>query len=473
MISFNDYHEIRKYIFDNEIKFVSFYVIDIVGRLRNVTIPSEYFTEETLTNGIGFDASNFGYADIEKSDMIFKPDLSFAFKDPVNEDSKILYFMCHVFNVDTGESFSQDLRHMIKKALQVLKDEGIADEVKILVELEFNILDEIHSIRSHREISYSVDSSEIANPLDGSEIYRLEKNHGYFRSQPNDHTFYLRNEIVNALQEMGFPIKYHHHEVAASQCEIEFNFMPVELATDATVLSKNICHRIAQKHGKIISFLPKLLPYEAGNGMHFHMYLMKNGKNIFNDEKGLYKLSTIALQFLSGILTHVSSLAAFTNPTTNSYRRLVAGLEAPSKAVFAEGNRSAAIRIPGYVKDPAKRRFEFRPGDATCNPYLAFTAAIMAGIDGVRKKIDPKEAGFGPLEVNLYKLSQEELDKIPSVPSSLGDALNSLENENDYLTSNNVFPIELIQKWIKTKRNDIAEMQKIPHPWEIARYYDL
>jgi len=473
MLTFTNYKEIVEFIEKNDIGTISFYVIDIEGRLRNVTIPVSYFSEKIILDGIGFDASNFGYAEIEKSDMIFKPDLDFAFLDPINKEEKILYFFCNVFSVDTGESFSQDLRHIITKSLRVLREKGIADEVKLLVELEFNILDEIYSMRNHREISYSVDSSEIANPQDGREMFRIAKNHGYFRSQPTDHTFYLRNEIVKTLEELGLKIKYHHHEVAASQCELEFNFMPIEFAADATVISKNICQRIGRKHEKIISFLPKILPYEAGNGMHFHLYLLKDGKNIFDSDEGLYNLSDTSLSFLSGILSHISSLTAFTNPTTNSYRRLVSGLEAPSKAVFAKGNRSAAIRIPGYVKDPAERRFEFRPADATCNPYLTFAAVLMAGIDGVEKNLDPRKEGFGPLETNLYKLSRKELDKIPSVPESLSEALNNLEKENDYLTYKDVFPIQLIKKWISIKRTDIAEMRKIPHPWEIARYYDL
>lgn len=473
MLSFTDYKEIKKFIRNNSIKTISFYVIDIEGRLRNVTIPVSYFSEDILKNGIGFDASNFGYAEIEKSDMIFKPDLDFAFVDPINHEEKILYFFCNVFSVDTGESFSQDLRHIITKAVNILKKKGIADEVKLLLELEFNILDEIHSMRNHREISYSVDSSEIANPRDGQERFRIAKNHGYFRAQPTDHTFNLRNEIIQHLEQLGLKVKYHHHEVAASQCEIEFNFMPVELAADATVLAKNISQRIAQKHDKVISFLPKILPYEAGNGMHFHLYLKKDGKNIFHSEDGLYNLSEKALSFIAGILSHISSLTAFTNPTTNSYRRLISGLEAPSKAVFAQGNRSSAIRIPGYVQDSEKRRIEFRPADATSNPYLAFAAVLMAGIDGIENELDPTELGFGPLETNLYKLSPEELTKIPSVPKSLSASLQNLAEENDYLTRGNVFPMQLIHKWIRTKKADIAEMRKIPHPWEIARYYDL
>ena len=242
---------------------------------------------------------------------------------------------------------------------------------------------------------------------------------------------------------------------------------------DATVLAKNICHRIAKKHGKIITFLPKIIPGEAGNGMHVHHYLMKDGVNVFNDEGGLYKLSKTALSYIGGIFKHASSLLAFTNPTTNSYRRLIPGFEAPVKAVFAESNRSAAIRVPGYVKDPEVRRFEFRTIDATCNPYLAFAAIMMAGLDGVKKGVDPTKEGYGPYEKNLYELPKEELDKIQSFPSSLDDALEALDADQGYLKHADVFPSHLIEEWVKTKRRDIDDMRLVPHPWEVARYYDI
>jgi glutamine synthetase len=473
MLSFKNCNEVIDFIKNNNIDFISFYITDIEGRLRNVTIPGNNFSEQIMKYGIGFDASNFGYAKVERSDMIFKPDLNFAFEDPVNEESKILYFFCNIYDTKTGKSLEHDLRHIIRKALNILKNERIADEMKVLMEMEFNVLDDLYSVLNNREVSYRLESSEMASPPQGEEFYRLAKNRGYFRAEPNDHIFEIRNEIVNTLQKIGLNVKYHHHEVGCAQGEIEFKFMPIQLAADANVLIKNICHRIVNKHNKIITFLPKIIPNEAGNGMHVHMFLLKDGKNIFNDDNGLYKLSKTALYFIGGILKHAPSLSALTNPTTNSYRRLIAGLEAPSKTVFAEGNRSAAIRIPTYVNNPEERRFEYRPTDATCNPYLAFSAIIMAGIDGVRNKIDPVKEGFGPLKTNLYTLSKEQLNKIPSFPKSLETALKNLELDNDYLTYRSVFTDLLLQKWIESKMKDINDMRKIPHPWEIARYYDL
>ncbi|NOY79161.1 MAG: type I glutamate--ammonia ligase [Calditrichaeota bacterium] len=473
MLSFNGHKDIEQYVDEHNIQFISFYLIDIDGRLRNVTIPSNYFSEKVLLNGIGFDASNLGFANVDSSDMILKPDLNFAFEDPIEPERKTLSFFCNVFDVQTGKPFNQDLRHMIHKALSVLEQEGIADQVRYGIELEFNVIDELYSKITPREVSFKIRSQEIASPESGEEIYRLAGNRGYFRAEPNDHLFDLRNEIVAALRVLDIPVKYHHHEVASSQSEIEFTFMPVELAADAAVLAKNISHRVGRKHGMIVTFLPKIISGQAGNGMHVHQFLLKKGKNIFQDPKGLYELSETALYYLGGILKHASSLLAFTNPTTNSYRRLVPGLEAPVKAVFAKANRSAAIRIPAYVTDPEERRFEFRTIDATCNPYLAFAAMIMAGIDGIRNKIDPVKEGFGPLEKNLYDLSEQELAKIQSFPASLEEALNSLEKENEYLVYRNVFAKDLIQKWIEVKRKDIEEMRRIPHPWEVARYYDI
>jgi glutamine synthetase len=275
------------------------------------------------------------------------------------------------------------------------------------------------------------------------------------------------------FRDLGMDVKYHHHEVGSSQAEIEFNLTPVTLMADSTVLAKMLAHRIAGRREKIITFLPKLIPGEPGNGMHIHHLLTHQGRNIFDREDGLYHLSDTALHYIAGILDHADSLLALTNPTTNSYRRLVPGYEAPVKAVFAEGNRSAAIRIPGYVKDPAKRRFEFRTMDATCNPYMAFAAVMLAGLDGIRRRLDPTEAGFGPYETNLYDLPQEELARIRSFPNSLEGALDGLERDREYLTRDGVFPDNLLDEWIATKRKDIEEMRVVPHPWEVARYYDI
>jgi glutamine synthetase len=473
MLSFKNVAEVRRFIADEQLEFVAFFVSDIDGRFRNVTIPAANFTEKTVAEGIGIDASSLGFAAVDRSDMLLKPDLSFAFLDPIDPQSKVLYLLCDIVDIGTEENFSQDLRHIVGKAVAALREEGVADAVRIGLELEFYILDELHSTMTTRETSFRVESEELANPPGGAELYRIFSNRGYFRSEPNDHHFGIRNEICLAFKRLGMDVKYHHHEVGSAQDEIEFSFLPVEFMADATTLAKHICHRVARKHGKIITFIPKLIPGEAGSGMHIHQFLLKDGKNVFHDETGLYKLSPTALNYIGGLLSHPGSLIALTNPTTNSYRRLIPGFEAPVKAVFAEGNRSAAIRVPGYVKDPQERRFEFRTIDATCNPYLAYAAMIMAGLDGIRRRIDPVAAGFGPYETNLYNLPQETLDRIVSFPANLETALEALRTDRDYLTYRGVFPAKLLDKFIATKTKDISDMQRVPHPWEIARYYDI
>jgi glutamine synthetase len=473
MLSFTDVGEVKRFISENDIDFVSFYLTDIDGRLRSVSIPAENFDEKTLELGIGFDASNFGFAEVEHSDMVLKPDLGSAFQDPVEEEHAVLCFLCNMIEVDSRSRFHQDLRHLIPKTLKVLREEGIADDARVGVELEFNVLDQLFSVRTPRETSFRLETLELVSPPGGEELYRIAPKRGYFRAEPNDHLFSIRSEIVSVFRELGMDVKYHHHEVGSSQAEIEFNLTPVGFMADATVLGKMLAHRIAGRRGKIITFLPKLIPGEPGNGMHIHHFLTKDGRNVFDEEGGLYNLSRMALHYIAGILDHADSLLALTNPTTNSYRRLIPGFEAPVKAVFAEGNRSAAIRVPAYVKDPANRRFEFRTIDATCNPYMAFAAVMLAGLDGVRRKLDPTEAGFGPYETNLYELPREELARIRSFPSSLEEALDGLERDREYLTRDGVFPDNLLDEWIATKRKDIAEMRTVPHPWEVARYYDI
>jgi glutamine synthetase len=473
MLSFKSVPEVKEFVSEHQIEFINFYLTDIDGRLRAVTTPAETFSEETLELGIGFDASNFGFAKVERSDMILRPDLDFAFVDPLDEEHRVLCFFCNMLELDSKARFTQDLRHLVPKALDVFRAEGIADQAWVGLELEFHVLDQLFSVRNSREQSFRVESSEMVSPPGGEEAYRIAPKRGYFRARPNDHLFSIRNEMVSVYRKLGMDVKYHHHEVGSAQAEVEFNLTPIAEAADDTVLAKMLAHRIAKRRGKVVTFLPKLFYDGPGNGMHIHHLLTLDGANVFYDADGLYQLSDTALHYIAGILDHASSLLALTNPTTNSYRRLVPGFEAPVKAVFAEGNRSAAIRIPGYVKDPAKRRFEFRTIDATCNPYMAFAAVMLAGLDGVQRKLDPTKEGFGPYETNLYDLSEDALKQIRSFPTSLEEALDGLEADRDYLTRDGVFPDNLLDVWIETKRKDIEEMRVVPHPWEVARYYDI
>jgi glutamine synthetase len=473
MLSFPSVSEVKAFVSDHDIEFINFFLGDIDGRLRSVSIPADTFSDKIMERGIGFDASNFGFAEVDRSDKVLKPDLGYAFVDPVNDERNVLCFFCSMLEVDSSARFTQDLRHLVPQTLELLKAEGIADAAKVGVELEFRVIDQLFSVRTPREQSFRVETSEMVSPPGGEELYRIAPKRGYFRAEPNDHLFAIRSEIVSVYRQLGLDVKYHHHEVGSSQSEIEFNLSPIEEMADGTVLAKMLAHRIANKHDKIITFLPKLFSQEPGNGMHVHHLLTKAGENVFHSDEGLYELSDTALHYIAGILDHAPSLLALTNPTTNSYRRLVPGYEAPVKAVFAEGNRSAAIRIPGYVKDPAERRFEFRTIDATCNPYMAFAGIMLAGLDGIRRKLDPKEEGFGPYETNLYELPEADLARIRSFPESLGEALDALETDRGYLTRDGIFPDYLLDEWISTKRKDIEDMRVVPHPWEVARYYDI
>ena len=285
----------------------------------------------------------------------------------------------------------------------------------------------------------------------------------------------LRSEMTLKLQEMGVDVKYHHHEVgAAGQLELEVELDNMKKMADETMMAKYVIKNEAVTHGKTATFMPKPLYGEAGSGMHVHMLLRKDGKNLFYDEKGYSKLSKEAHYFIGGILKHSRSLLAFTNPSTNSYKRLVPGFEAPVSICFATGNRSSVIRIPGYVKDPAKRRFEFRPSDATCNPYIAYSALLMAGLDGIINKIDPTKEGFGPYDVNVFDLPEEERNKIGSLPKSLTEALEELKKDHDFLLRDGVFDEHFINNWIKYKyESEIVKVLPVPAPIEYQLYYDI
>jgi glutamine synthetase len=297
---------------------------------------------------------------------------------------------------------------------------------------------------------------------------------GYHAIPPNDQLYNLRSEITQGLLSIGIPVKYHHHEVGGpGQCEIETPLMPLRQAADAVMLIKYFTKMTAISHGQIASFLPKPLFGEAGNGMHFHQQLISGGANVFYDPDGPNRLSETALFYIGGLLHHAPSILAFTNPSTNSYRRLVPGYEAPVNAFFSIGNRSAAIRIPKYATLPEEVRFEFRPPDATCNPYLAMAAMLLAGLDGIEQKIDPSKAGFGPINEDIFSWSTEKRSAIQSLPTSLAEALSALEADHVYLTQDGIFPQELIAQWLSVKHAEDQAVRSRPHPYEIELYFDL
>ena len=458
-----------------EIKMIDFKIVDIDGRFRHVTIPASQFSGELLENGIGFDASNYGYAIVEKSDMVFIPDLDTAFVDPFCEIPTLsIGGDAMIIDHPKNRPLPQYPRNIAKAAEAYMKETGIADEMVILPEFEFYLFDNVGWEISHRHIGFDVDyeSAHWNSDVQGhGHITGLQK--AYHVDQPLDSTYDCRSEMVLNAEEAGIPIKYHHPEVgSAGQFEIEPKLGKMSDMADATMLLKYIIRNTAEQYGMTATFMPKPVFEEAGSGMHVHMLLKKDGKPVFSDDSGYSHLSQTALYFIGGLLKHIGSLCAITNPSTNSYKRLVPGYEAPVNAVFATSNRSAVIRIPAYAKTPDLRRFELRNPDATCNPYYAYAAILMAGLDGIKNKIDPVESGFGPYDVNLFNLPEEEKAKLKKLPKSLDEALDALEKDYAYLLEGGVFTEDVIKNHIACKRLDSVQISLTPHPAEYDKYYN-
>ncbi len=465
-----------EFIKENDIKMVDFKMVDIQGQFRHVTIPAKDFSEEVMKNGIGFDASNYGYAVVEKSDMVFIPDPDSAAIDPFCE-IPTLSMTGNAMIIDNPENrpLAQYPRNIVAAAEQYMRDCGIADTMMILPEFEFYLFDQVGWDVSPNSIGVSVDAQQAHwnSAIEGAGCV-VPKQKNYHIAKPFDVSYEARSEMCMLMEEAGIAINYHHPEVgAAGQFEIEPKLGEMSKMADATMMIKYIIHNVARKYGKTATLMPKPVMGEAGNGMHVHMLLLKDGEPVFSDDNGYSNLSKEAHYFMGGLLKHIASLCALTNPSTNSFKRLVPGFEAPVTVGYATSNRSAVIRIPAYAKAPNLRRFELRNPDATCNPYFCYAAILMAGLDGIKNKIDPHENGWGPYDMNLFHLSDEEKAKLTQLPTSLEQALDALESDYDYLTAGGVFPEELIKNFIKTKRQECRELAAIPHPAEFDRYYNL
>ena len=461
---------------DNDIKMIDFKIVDINGQYRHVTIPVQQFSESTLTDGIGFDASNYGYAVVEKSDMVFIPDLDTAVVDPFCEVSTLsVTGNAMVIDYPTNRPLDQYPRNIVQAAENYMKETGIADTMLILPEFEFHLFDNVGWEVQPNSISMALDVSQAPwNSAAEGKGCIVPHQKAYHVAKPLDRSYDCRSEMCIEMEKVGIPIKYHHPEVGSSgQFEIEPMLGEMSKMADATMMIKYIIHNTAAKYGKTATFMPKPVYGEAGNGMHVHMLLLKDGEPVFSDDNGYAHLSKTAHYFMGGLLKHISSLCAFTNPSTNSFKRLVPGFEAPVTVGYATSNRSAVIRIPAYAKQPTMRRFELRNPDATCNPYLCYSAILMAGLDGIKNQIDPHENGWGPYDVNLYSLSNEEKAKLKALPTSLEAALDALEADHDYLMAGGVFPELLIKNFISSKRQECREMAAIPHPAEFAKYYNI
>lgn len=476
---FSSVNEVLKYCKEKDIKMIDFKMIDLSGRWRHITIPVERFDEDIMKYGIGFDGSNYGYTPVEKSDMVFIPELTSAHIDTF-VDIPTLSMIGNVLIIDPKENrpFEQYPRNVALRAEEYMREMKIADNMIIGPEFEFHLLEHVSYECKPNSVSFKLDTTQAEwnsgfneNKNSG---YHIPVKGGYHITPPHDTTYDLRSRICLLLEDWGVKVKYHHHEVGGpGQLEIEVELGNMTEMADKTMIIKYVVKNMAAAENKTATFMPKPIFAEAGNGMHVHMLLLKDGKPLFYDENGYSGLSEQAHWFMGGLLKHAASLCALTNPSTNSFKRLVPGYEAPVTIGYATSNRSAVIRIPAYAKSPETKRFELRNPDATCNPYYGYAAILMAGIDGIMNKIDPHENGWGPYDFNLYNLSKEEQKKLTSLPRSLDEALDALEEDYEYLTRGGVFPKSLLDTWIKNKRREAEAISRIPHPAEFAYYYDL
>ena len=474
MAIFSNFDEAQTYIEQNNIRMIDLKFSDLWGHWRHVTVPSKSFDEEVLDQGIGFDGSSVGFKSVHSGDMVLIPDLQTAFIDPFWEEPT-LSFICNTMEADSKRLFIGDPREVLRNADRLLKASNLADESLWGPEFEFYVFDQLSFQNEINRSSYQVNSFE-ANWNSGLEGngYTLPLHSGYHAIPPNDKLYNLRSEISLKIEEAGIPVKYHHHEVGGpGQCEIETPMMPLQQAADSIMMIKYFTRMTAKCRGQIATFLPKPLFGEAGNGMHFHQQLVLDRENVFYNPENPLLLSDTALYYIGGLLTHAAAILAFTNPSTNSYRRLIPGFEAPVKAFFSSGNRSAAIRIPKYATQADQVRFEFRPPDATCNPYLAMAAMLLAGLDGIKNEIDPTQAGFGPINEDVFSWSPQKQKTIKSLPTSLHEALIALEKDNDFLIADDIFPVSLIEQWLEKKYEEDKIVRSRPHPYEIELYCDI
>lgn len=473
---FKTISQAKEFIVDNGIEMVDFKMTDIDGRWRHITIPAERFDERIMQYGIGFDGSNYGYAPVENSDMVFIPDLSTAAVDPFAKVSTLtMSGDAMIISSDANRPFDQYPRNVIKRAVEYMQETGIADKMIIGPEFEFHVFDRIQFESRPECVRCEIDTREADwNTGLGDNGFQIPHKGGYHIGAPQDAYYNLRSRMCMLMEAWGVKVKYHHHEVGGpGQLEIEVELGDVVSMADNTMAVKYIIKNAAAEEGLTATFMPKPIYGEAGNGMHVHMLLTKDGEPVFHDPEGYAQLSRVAHSFMGGLLKHAKSLCAVTNPSTNSFKRLVPGFEAPVTIGYAMANRSAVIRIPAYAKSPMSKRFELRNPDATCNPYYAYAAILMAGLDGVMNNIDPSVCGWGPYDFNLFDLSDEEKAKIDSLPKTLEEALDELEKDHEYLTRGGVFPERLIKIWIERKRAEAMRISRIPHPAEFEKYYDI
>ncbi len=472
---FRSFDEAKRFVTDNDVRMVDLKYTDLWGRWHHVTLPASQFTPARLEKGVGFDASSVGLKPVKAGDMVVVPDLATGFMDPFWQ-APTLSFLCSAKEADTREDFPRDPRNIARRAEAYLQEVGVADESRWGPEFEFYVFESVAFENEVHRAGYQLESSEGAwNATKGGLGHYIPMHGGYHAHPPRDSLYNLRSEMCLHLEAMGVPIKYHHHEVGGpGQVEIETPLMGLLESADATMKVKYVTKMTAAAHNQTVTYMPKPLFGEAGNGMHFHQMLIRDGLSLFYDPDGYAGLSQKALYYIGGLLSHGPALLAFTNPSTNSFRRLVPGYEAPVNLFFSMGNRCAAVRIPMYAGSPSQQRIEFRPPDATCNVYLALAAQLMAGLDGIQNRIDPTEAGFGPFDTNVFAWPAEEQAKIKGLPASLGEALQALVADHEFLLAGGVMDQEFIHDWIDYKMtHEYLEVRDRPHPYEMALYFDV
>jgi glutamine synthetase len=464
--------DVLKEVKDAGVLIVDLRFCDLPGLTQHFSIPADQLTEAGFDEGYGFDGSSIrGFQAIQESDMLLFPDPTTAVLDPFRQVPTLNIF-CFVRDPITGESYSRDPRYIAKKAEDYLKGSGVADVSYWGPEAEFYIFDEARFDQNQHEGYYFIDSTEgvWGSGQPGSRGYRPRYKEGYFPVPPMDQYQDLRSEMVLRMMEMGIAIEVQHHEVGtAGQAEIDMRFDTLLRMADKVMNYKYVVKNVAWAAGKTATFMPKPIFGDNGSGMHVHQSLWRNGDPLFYDEMGYGQISDLARYYIGGLLQHAPSLLAFAAPTTNSYRRLVPGYEAPINLVYSSRNRSACVRIPVYSKSPKAKRLEFRTPDPSCNPYLTFAACLMAGLDGVRNKIEPPE----PIDKDLYDLEPEEAATVKQVPGALEEVLDALEADHDYMLEGGVFTEDVIETWLEYKRTkEVDQVRLRPHPHEYSMYYD-
>ncbi len=466
--------EVLKLAKENKAMMVDMKFMDYPGLWQHFSVPVDELTEGVFEEGLGFDGSSIrGWQSIHTSDMLVVPDPETAVMDPFTK-YPTLSLICNIVDPITKERYSRDPRYIAQKSEAYLKSSGIGDTAYFGPEAEFFIFDDIRFDQNSHSGYYFLDSVEgIWNSGKDEKPnlgYKPRHKEGYFPVPPVDSQEDIRTEMVEEMQKIGIYVERQHHEVAtAGQAEIDIRFSPLVKCADQLMYFKYIIKNVAKRHNKTVTFMPKPLFGDNGSGMHTHQSIWKAGKPLFHGD-GYAGLSQMALHYIGGILKHAKVLAAFTNPTTNSYKRLTPGFEAPVNLAYSSRNRSASIRIPMYSANPKAKRAEVRFPDPSCNPYLAFAAMLMAGLDGIENKIDPGQ----PLDKDIYDLEPEELATVPTMPASLEEALDNLEADHDWLMKGDVFTKDAIETWISYKRSkEVDALRLRPHPYEFFLYYDL